>query len=225
MKNILTLALAIAAGLTSFEEGANAQNLIQNGDFEYNSNAATGWSGNAIMNVNVFSSTNYNNQLGLGNYIGPFGVINNFFTTPSLNGNFFWLSGADYSNPSYISQSFSTIQGQQYQLSFNYFNQPLSSQVIFNGTINGNVVFTSSDLISINSTLDGNDPANYWNLATFKFTATSSSSTLTITDGSNGWFGGVDNVSVTSTAVPEPSALSLLAVGLGGLVLVGRRRS
>jgi len=62
-----------------------------------------------------------------------------------------------------------------------------------------------------------------WATYSTDFIAAATTTTLTFTTKNIDSAYGIGMVSVAS--VPEPSALSLLAVGLGGLVLVGRRRS
>ena len=69
-----------------------------------------------------------------------------------------------------------------------------------------------------------------WYQQTFRFEATATSTTLTFSPAANtqnaGYWGAfIDNVSVMqSTAVPEPSAVILLAGGLVGLFAAQRRR-
>ena len=67
-----------------------------------------------------------------------------------------------------------------------------------------------------------------WTLATMSFTAAGSTSTLSFTDTSHNFQGGIylDEISVTAAAaVSEPAPLACLALGLTGLGALRLRRN
>jgi hypothetical protein len=113
-----------------------------------------------------------------------------------------------------LSQTISTVSGQSYNLSFYSLTTRINAANILGVSIDGgaatNVVQTSSYALTIIS-----------------FIASGSSTVLDFLfetdDGTGGWQ--IDDVSVESTtAVPVPAALPLLATGLGALGFAGWRR-
>ena len=113
--------------------------------------------------------------------------------------------------PGSLSQSFATVIGQQYTLSFD-----LSA----NGGGDGKALTVS---------LTGVAPASYmgstpFTTQTLNFVASNASTTLMFTSAASGYSGAViDNVSVT--AVPEPETYAMLLAGLGLMGAVVRRRN
>jgi hypothetical protein len=116
-----------------------------------------------------------------------------------------------------VSQSFATTPGSQYSLSF-YVGQlnnqtTATTQVTLNGTLfqtAANTLPTSANCITS------------WQLFTYTFTATSSTTTLGFINASPAGvsLNGLDAVSVTSLtppATPAPSALVLALIGMAGL--------
>ena len=131
------------------------------------------------------------------------------------------LSGtASNSMTNGVTQSFSTMIGSGYEVSF-----------YVGSATNGSNVFPSTVDLSINggprlSFTNPNAPTNMldWRLFTVNFTATSSSTNLTFFNGSasTNFLSGLDNVSVI--AVPEASPI-VLFVGLIAVGAMVQRRS
>lgn len=126
-----------------------------------------------------------------------------------------------------IQQSFSTIPGQTYTLTFYYGNNPGSgaSSALVTVSDGGNTLL--SETVS-HSTSSGTDFD--WTLFSNTFTASGTSALLRFDNTLGGNNGGIllDLVAVdpfTSTAVPEPSAGWLAGAGLAALTALRKIRS
>jgi choice-of-anchor C domain-containing protein len=202
------IALASAAlGLASI--GAGAQ-IIQNGSFELGVNpgsftnlpggstAITGWTviGSSIDYVgSVWTSSNGTRSLDLDGSDGP----------PYTNGG--------------VAQSFATIAGTSYVVSFDMAGNPNNAP-----TIKPMQVSAAGQSAVFTFDITGKSLSNMgWVAHTWTFIATNSTTTLTFqsltTSPNVGWGPALDNVSVT--AVPEPGAAILLA--LGGITVLLRK--
>ena len=197
-------ALASTAALILMAPVAHA-NLLSNGGFE-----SSTFSGSYIQ-------VNSGARLGAWSVdSGSVDLVNQYWTPAEgrysldLNG----ISGGR------ISQSFGTVIGQLYNVSFSLAGHPQgggSLKLLTAGV-------TEAHAFSFNS--KGKSFSNMgWVTEGFSFTATSATSTLYF-QGNNINAGGgaaLDNVSVTA-AVPEPSTYAMLAAGLGLIGMVARRR-
>lgn len=139
------------------------------------------------------------------------------------NGNFFLDLTAYNPGPPFggVTQNVATVVGLPYQLSFflgsytqRWGGPPVSITASAGGT-------TQTFTVSTTST------ASTWTPFSMFFTANSASTAITLTGAAGVNYIGLDNVSVVpavSPAVPEPASYFLLAIGLGVLGLIGRKR-
>jgi hypothetical protein len=126
----------------------------------------------------------------------------------------------DASGNGRISQSFATIVGQMYQLSFFYSNRT-NTAVSTNGLdFRIGSSWLSAPVLAANNT--GN---NLWSQVIYNFSATGNSTTLSFrgTGTSDSYGSSLDNVSVT-TAVPEPETYALFLAGLAAVIFMALRR-
>ncbi len=119
-----------------------------------------------------------------------------------------------------VSQTFDTVNGQQYLLTFDMAGNPDNNDPLF--TLNASVGDLNQDFSFINPF--NNDPHSNmgWQGRSALFTATGASSTITFTSlVPPGAYGpALDNVQMQ--AVPEPC--SMIALGLGAVGLLRRKR-
>ena len=121
------------------------------------------------------------------------------------------------------------IIGQTYMLQFSFANIGLDGRAASDyanpGFIRANIAGINFDTPVLNHDGFGNQQ---WFDYSNSFTATAASLDLTFSavrenNGSGGYAGGVDGVSIL--AVPEPSSIALLGLGLAGLAWRSRRKS
>lgn len=125
-----------------------------------------------------------------------------------------------------ISQSFATVNGASYRLSFD-----MSAFSGYGGPGLGNAPCPCTSILDVSagSTSAGfsSSSAGYVSY-TLDFMAGASTTTLTFTNPSSppaiGNYPHIDNVSVNALPVPEPETYALMLAGLGALGFVARRR-
>ena len=118
-----------------------------------------------------------------------------------------------------ITQSFATVAGAEYTLSFWYSNRT-NTAVATNGLSFGfGNGWIAAPALAVNNSGD-----NQWSQVSYNFVASSGTTTLSfMATGSNDSYGSsLDNVSVA--AVPEPSTYALMFGGLAAVGFIARRR-
>ena len=179
----LQLLLCVTA-LFSFTiaPSAQAQELLTNGSFEQ---GFSGW---------TLSPGNFSN-VGSDPMFAHTGTRNAFLESTNSIG--------------FLSQTFNTVVGQQYSISFFYANDELDSANMFAAFFNGTQGFSIS-----------NAPVTGYQLATFTAVANSTTSTLQFQFRNDVDFFRLDTVSV----IPEPSTNALMILSAAGLLGVVQYR-
>ena len=206
MKKIIALAALAAVSAT-----ASAANLFVDGSFESISQAAGTW--NTYTSVPGWTVTKAN---GSATSTG-LEVRNNVAGTAEDGKNFIELDG--YENDK-ITQSFATVVGKSYEISF-WFADRAGVSALSQGFSAGVVSGSTSASTGFGAV---GDNGAYWHLITMDFTANSATSIFSIkgTGTSDGYGTSFDNFQ--AIAVPEPATLGLFAAGLAMLGLSKRRR-
>ncbi|MDP9124603.1 MAG: PEP-CTERM sorting domain-containing protein [Pseudomonadota bacterium] len=214
MKKIIALAALAALSAT-----ASAANLLTDGSFESITQAAGTWNVYKGVNLPGWTVTKANGSAtshGLE-------VRNNNAGTAEDGHNFIELDG--YENDK-ISQSFTTVVGKDYEITFFYADRPDVTSTFLQGTktVQGSGGFAYTLTGAPVTTYAGAFGA-FWHEAVIDFTAASTSTTFSIwaVGKSDGYGTSFDDFSAAAV-VPEPATLGLFAAGLAVLGLSSRRR-
>lgn len=235
MFNIKKVAVAAAVALCAVPSFAA---IVSNGSFE----SATGVASRITTNVTDWSTAAEfafvanSTAMGLadGTSWGNFGAVNLLAATTSPDGGNFLAVDADFLNKGPLVTTLNGLTvGETYTLSF--------YQAVAKQSVAGNTGAVWSDWqVSVGSTVIGtstqqtastsNGFFSGWLLQTMTFQATAASETLSFLaqGGPTGLppFVLLDGVSVTAaSAVPEPTMLALVGLGLAGIGLSRRKRA
>jgi hypothetical protein len=192
-------------------------NLINNGSFELGTFVDDG-NGTDSFNAGPTTITGWTavgRQVSWIQSPNPWGLS-------AQDGNHFldltgYATGAPFGG---VTQTFATIVGQQYDLSFylgsytqRWGGPPIS---ILAAAANTNQTFT----VSTTST------ASTWTPFSMPFTASSANTTITLTGAAGVEYIGLDSVTVDAvSAVPEPESATLIVLGLGAFGSIIRLRN
>lgn len=211
----LTLLATASIGLSS---SANAVTVFQNGSFEQ-----------GLASIGQFTTLNGGDSASITgwtvggglnsiDYIGSYWTAADGSRSLDLNGLV----------PGSISQTFSVISGQTYNVTFDLAGNPAGGPTpkTITSSAGATVVFSSFDTTGKSLSSMG------WTPVSFEFTATGPTATLTFESTTTGPSGNgdyptafgpaLDNVSVT--AVPEPSTWAMMLLGFVGVGFAAFRR-
>lgn len=205
---------AVAVSCALLLPGAAQASVISNGLFASTCGSANFCTYNAGNSTDIPSWTVINGGAPTDSN-GSVDLITGYWQAPPAGGNSIDLDGNAFGG---VAQTFATIVGQQYKVSFYLSGNPDGGSPIRDlGVSTGFASQTYSYLVT------GNKASMNWALQTFSFTALSSLTTLSFTSldsfaSSPGVFGpALGGVDVEEA--PEPGALAMMAIGL--LALLG----
>lgn len=233
--NSVKIALVALSLLTS---GLASANLIQNGSFEEGTLVGRSSPADGGMNLAMGSTAITNWTVGVSQVDwlqGTVGMLGSSHSqwgltaAPGAGKRFVDLTGLS-AGPSYgaISQTFTTVIGQVYNLSFmmgsTTGSAPAGGPILNDAAITTVITFGAGPGFSLSVPFDPNPltGVNKWTPQTAQFTATGTSANLSFLGFSGQNYIGLDNVAVT--AVPEPGSIALMLAGLAVVGSIAARR-
>ena len=159
-----------------------------------------------------FETGNFSGWTNGGN-TGFTGVESQGFSAGAASGTYFAFFGPVGSQGT-LSQSLATVAGQTYTLSFDLADSRVAANETFAVSYNG---------VTLDSFAGGNPSAPGYDHYQFTFTGVDAG-TLQFDFRNDPDYYLLDNVSVTTSAVPEPASNLLMLAGLGALGLAAARR-
>jgi choice-of-anchor C domain-containing protein len=193
----------LAAAASTLLAGAAQAAIITNGSFETGPSPG----GFTTLVAGDTQITGWTVTSGSIDYIGSYWNASNGVRSIDLSGN----------EPGAISQSFATIAGREYVVTFDLAANPDNAITkLLNVTAGEN--FTQYSYSGTPRPLE-------WIPQVFNFTALGSQTTLTFAGANTGaWGAALDNVNVSLVPVPEPATWAMLIIGFGLVGAVARRR-
>ncbi len=194
--------------------GAAQANLLTNGSFEDTTNFVN--QGSDTMDLSPGSTSMPGWTVAGSHYVSWIGPTNPFGLTASPSGGSYFLDltgyipGAPFSA---VSQGITTLKGAHYLLTFD-----LGSSEYW-GLPDGLTASAGSASQTFTDTNPGTNN-NYWESESLAFTATGTSTLVSLVGASGVNYIGLDNVSVVETSgpgVPEPTVWSVMLVGMAGV--------
>lgn len=213
MKKVLLFTFLILTLFGSVNE-SNATNLISNGDFEL---------GNTGFGSDYTFKTISQYPLGYYNVATNPNSMNLYWSSygdhTSGNGNMMIVDGSDVpnNNLSFWRQSIPVTQNTDYTLSFWFANNYPSSTAIIDILINGSSLGNAND----SSVATWINFSSQWNSGNATIAQISLLDRETAGGGNDF---SIDDVSFTSSPVPEPSTLMLGLLGLAGALGFKRKK-
>jgi choice-of-anchor C domain-containing protein len=193
----------LAAAAAMLIAGSAQASIIVNGSFEQGPNPGS------FMTLGTGNTqiTGWTVTGGSIDYIGSYWNASNGVRSIDLSGN----------EPGAIAQSFATIAGRDYVVTFDLAANPDNAITkLLNVTAGEN--FTQYSYAGTPQPLE-------WTPQVFNFFALGSQTTLTFAGGNPGpWGAALDNVNVSLVPVPEPATWAMLIAGFGLVGAVARRR-
>ena len=199
---------------------AQAANLLTNGSFEDTTNFVN--QGNDTMDLNVGSTSMPGWTVSGSHYVSWIGPTNPFNLTASPSGGSYFLdltgyiAGAPFSG---VTQTIATSAGASYLLTFDLGSSPQWG-------LQDGLTATAGSASAVFTSTNSGAQTNLWQAESLAFTASGSTTTISLIGNSGVNYIGLDNVSVVQTAagVPEPAIWTMMLIGFGGIGAALRTR-
>jgi hypothetical protein len=211
------LAIAAVAAIAFATPLAAHANLIVNGSFEAEAQAAASWT---VLAGLTGWQADASSGVELRNAVEGLAHDRANFIELDTNGGSFGSNTFDDSTNSAIWQTVGTQAGASYELT--WFFSPRGGVA---ADSNGIQVYWNGSLLTTSGGSGVGSAGNVWSSYTVTVTGTGSDTLRFAAGGQADSFGGsLDSVSLVAAAVPEPASLALLLAGLAAIGFVARRQ-